>query len=72
LRFDRAVVRLVDRQDVVADAELVELGDDVAARVERQRAVEELAAADDQAERDFLVEHIHFIFPFFQDQSDSL
>jgi DNA-binding MarR family transcriptional regulator len=71
-RFDRAIVRLTDRQDVVADAELVELGDDVAARVERQRAIEELAAADDQAERDFLVEHIHFIFPFLQDQSDSL
>ena len=63
LGLDGAVVRRVDRQDVIADAELVELGDDVAPRVERQRAVEELAAGDDQAERDFLVKHLHCVSP---------
>ena len=47
-RLHRAVLCRFDRQDAVADAELFELGDELSARFDRRRAVEELAAADNQ------------------------
>ena len=37
-RLHRAVLRRLERQDGVADAELVELGDELPARFERRRA----------------------------------
>ena len=51
-RLHRAVLGRFDRQDGVADAELFELGGELSARFDRRRAVEELAAADDEPERD--------------------